>query len=49
VAVGRINRGDVAQLLAAMVFQPNAAGTTYEAIALPGYPVPRDFGLQVCV
>jgi len=47
VAVGRINRGDVAQLLAAMVFQPNAAGTTYEAIALPGYPVPRDFGLQL--
>ena len=47
VAVGRVNRVDVAQLLAGLVFEPEAAGTTFETIALPGYPAPRDFGLQL--
>jgi hypothetical protein len=47
VAVGRINRVDVAQLLAGLVFEPEATGTTFETIALPGYPAPRDFGLQL--
>jgi hypothetical protein len=88
VAVGRINRGDVAQLLTRMVcsctamrscylapppvvslaphpcprasahidtptrvvrqvFESAAAGRTFETIALPGYPTPRDFGLQL--
>jgi len=47
VAVGRINRADVAQLLAAMVFNAEASGSTFETIALPGYPVPRDFSLQL--
>lgn len=47
VAVGRINRGDVAELLTRLVFEPAAAGRTFEAIALPGYPKPREFGLQL--
>jgi hypothetical protein len=42
-----INRLDVAQLLTRMVFEPEACGLTFETIALPGYAIPRDFGLQV--
>jgi hypothetical protein len=29
------------------VFESAAAGRTFETIALPGYPTPRDFGLQL--
>ena len=47
IAVGRINRADVADLLTRMLFEPEAAGTTFETIALPGYPVPRGFGQQL--
>ena len=47
IAVGRINRADVADLLTRMLFEPEAVGTTFETIALPGYPVPRGFGQQL--
>jgi len=47
VAVGRINREDVAEILTRMVFESEAQGLTFETIALPGFPVPRDFGLQL--
>ena len=42
-----LNRFDVAQLLTRMLFEPEASGLTFETIALPGYAIPRDFGLQV--
>jgi hypothetical protein len=29
------------------VFESAAAGRTFETIALPGYPTPRDFGRQL--
>jgi len=37
-AVGRISRDDVAELLCALVAEPTAAGKTVEAMAIPGYP-----------
>ncbi|KAG8466153.1 hypothetical protein KFE25_001909 [Diacronema lutheri] len=37
-AVGRINRDDVAELLCALVAEPAAAGKTFEAMGLPTYP-----------
>lgn len=38
VAVGRINRDDVAELLCALVAEPSAVGKTFEAMGVPSYP-----------
>jgi len=38
VAVGRINRKDVADILVDVLSAPEATGKTFEAIALAGYP-----------
>lgn len=38
IAVGRINRDDVAELLCALVAEPAAAGKTFEAMGVPAYP-----------
>ncbi|KAJ1636255.1 hypothetical protein T492DRAFT_960675 [Pavlovales sp. CCMP2436] len=42
IAVGRINREDVAQLLCALVAEPAAAGKTMEAMGMPAYPKFRE-------
>jgi hypothetical protein len=38
VAVGRINRQDVAKILVDVLSTPEATGKTFEAITLAGYP-----------
>jgi uncharacterized protein YbjT (DUF2867 family) len=40
VAVGRINRSDVAKILVDLLSTPEATGKTFEVIALAGYPRP---------
>jgi hypothetical protein len=47
VAVGRIHRQDVADLMVALLFEPNACGKTVEAVAIPGLPVPRSYKKQL--
>ena len=47
VAVGRINRNDVAKLLVAMLRDPSSSGKTIEALAVPGLPVPSSYGAQL--
>jgi hypothetical protein len=47
VAVGRINREDVADVLTQMLFEPHASGKTLETIAIPGYPKPLSLDLQL--
>lgn len=42
VAVGRITRSDVASLLVQLLREPEAAGKTFEAVSVAGYPKPRD-------
>lgn len=44
VAVGRINRKDVATILVDALSSPEATGKTFEAVALAGYPSPRSLG-----
>jgi len=44
VAVGRINRRDVASILVDVLSTPEATGKTFEAIALAGYPKPVSLG-----
>jgi uncharacterized protein YbjT (DUF2867 family) len=44
VAVGRINRKDVAKLLVDVLSLPEACDKTFEVIGLAGYPAPRDIG-----
>ncbi|CAM9204896.1 unnamed protein product [Heterosigma akashiwo] len=46
-AVGRTSRRDAASLLAAMLFEPGAAGKTFEAIAVAGLPKPRSYADQL--
>mmetsp|Transcript_21885 Transcript_21885/g.28669 ORF Transcript_21885/g.28669 Transcript_21885/m.28669 type:complete len:359 (-) Transcript_21885:194-1270(-) len=46
-AVGRINRNDVASLLVSMLFETKATGKTFEAIAQANYPKPRTYDLQL--
>lgn len=41
VAVGRINRKDVASVLVDVLTTPEACGKTFEVNGVPGYPVPR--------
>lgn len=44
VAVGRINRKDVANLLVDVLAAPEATGKTFEAIGLAGYPKAESIG-----
>lgn len=44
VAVGRINRKDVASILVDVLSTPEATGKTFEAIAIAGYPKPVSLG-----
>eukprot|EP00960_Hanusia_phi_P025295 742826-Hanusia_phi.AAC.2 len=47
IAVGRINRQDVAQLLVQALLEEAARGKTFECVALPGYPAPKSLTLQL--
>lgn len=47
VAVGRISRLDAAKLLVDTLYEPQACGKTYEALALPGFPYSRGFADQL--
>jgi len=44
VAVGRINRKDVAKILVQCIDTPEAVGKTFEAFSLEGYPPPKAIG-----
>jgi len=44
VAVGRINRKDVANILVDVLSTPEATGKTFEVIAVAGYPKPTSLG-----
>lgn len=44
VAVGRINRKDVAKILVDVLTLPEACDKTFEVIGLAGYPAPREIG-----
>lgn len=44
VAVGRINRKDVAKVLCDVLSTPEACDKTFEVLALAGYPPPRTIG-----
>jgi hypothetical protein len=46
-AVGRINRVDVASLLVAISKENEATGKTFEAITLPQFPVPQSYDQQL--
>jgi len=46
-AVGRINRFDVAQLLVSILQEPAAVGKTIEAVSVAELPYPRSFGAQL--
>jgi len=46
-AVGRINRADVASLLVAMLSEPKATKKTFEAISLPQFPKPLSYDQQL--
>ena len=47
VAVGRINRQDVASLLVDVLFEEASSGKTFEAIAVPEYPKPISYTQQL--
>lgn len=48
IAVGRISRGDVAELLVRLLMEePECIGKTFEVLALPGLPSPRSFEQQL--
>lgn len=47
VAVGRINRLDVAKILVDCLATPEATGKTFEGIALAGYPPAKSIGPAV--
>jgi len=47
VAVGRINRQDVATLLVDILFEKSSSGKTFEAIAVPEYPKPVSYAEQL--
>ena len=47
VAVGRINRQDVASLLVDILFEKASSGKTFEAIAIPEYPKPASYAEQL--
>ena len=44
VAVGRINRKDVASILVDVLSTPEATGKTFETVAVAGYPKPPSLG-----
>lgn len=44
VAVGRINRKDLAKILCDVLSLPEACNKTFEVIGLAGYPPPREIG-----
>lgn len=44
VAVGRINRKDVAKVVVDVLTLPEACDKTFEVIGLAGYPAPREIG-----
>ena len=44
VAVGRINRKDVASILVDLLTTPEATGKTFETVAVAGYPKPPSLG-----
>lgn len=44
VAVGRINRKDLAKILCDVLSIPEACNKTFEVIGLAGYPPPREIG-----
>eukprot|EP00286_Rhodomonas_abbreviata_P027251 CAMPEP_0181306952 /NCGR_PEP_ID=MMETSP1101-20121128/10591_1 /TAXON_ID=46948 /ORGANISM="Rhodomonas abbreviata, Strain Caron Lab Isolate" /LENGTH=349 /DNA_ID=CAMNT_0023413077 /DNA_START=232 /DNA_END=1281 /DNA_ORIENTATION=- len=46
-AVGRINRADVASVLATLLFEASATGRTFETFSMSGYPAPRSFAVQL--
>lgn len=44
IAVGRINRKDVARILVDVITRPESTGKTFEVITLCGYPPAKDIG-----
>jgi hypothetical protein len=46
IAVGRTTRKDAARVLVDTLSSPASTGKTFEFFAIPGYPYPRDIGMQ---